>query len=282
MSGLISAVTRTGSIDGASSFDDLDDDEPLDVTVDGQSDKAEALANDAFAQLEHRQQLLGPAYPFTISTIGTTLRMTSRAPSSPYAFLLVLTHAQNKTRDDGPSLFEQVSRSALVEYLGGQTRVEFYDFGSPRRNASRAFRAAVKDLCIHMGEGRDVKPHARMARVQDAGVDVVAWVPFRDGRSNQLTVLGQCTTSNRWRNKMDELQPHDFCQRWLAEQPAMSPLAAFFVPHHISDDEWRHVAVGERRLLFDRLRVARLLTDLDSGLGERCAEWTLAALGGGG
>lgn len=278
MSDLISAVTRAGSIDGASSIDDLDDEEPLDDAVRRQNDRAEQVANDAFAQLDHRRQLLELAYPFTIDGIGTTLHMTSRAPSSPYAFLLVLTRAQNRTRNGAPSLFEQVSRSALVEYLGGQTRVEFYDFGSPRMNAPRAFRAAIKDLCARMGEGQDAKPHVRTAQLQDGGLDVVAWLPFCDGRSNQLIVFGQCTISNRWRGKINDLQPHDFCRLWLAEQPAMSPLAAFFVPHHVSDDEWRQAAVGDRRLFFDRLRLAQFLANLDSDLAAQCAQWTSQTL----
>ena len=275
MSDLISAVTRTGSVDAAGSIDDFDDDEPLDTTVSGQNDRAETLANDAFAQLERRQSSLGSAYPFEISK---TLHAISHASSSPYAFLLALTHAREKTNSDGPSLFERVSRSALVEYLGGQARVEFYDFGWPRTNAPRPFRAAVKDLCARMGEGRDANPHVRTAQVKDGGVDIAAWLPFGDGRPNQLAVLGQCTTSNRWQDKINELQPHDFCQLWLAEQPAMSPLAAFFVPHHVSDDEWRQAAVGDRRLFFDRLRVTQFLGNLDPDLAARCAQWTSQTL----
>lgn len=282
MSDLISAVTRSGSADGASSIDELDDDEPLDVIVGGQNDKAEGLANDAFAQLEHRQEHLGATYPFVIDRV---LRAAPDAVSSPYAFLLALTHLRDATgaAGDGPSLFEQVSRSALVEYLGGRTRVESYDFGWPRRKGPRTFHGAIRELCKLMGEGvRPKRRRSETAQVKDAKVDVVVWVPFRDERSNQLAVFGQCTTASRWQSKIDELQPRDFCQRWLAEQPAMSPLAAFFVPSHVTDYDWRREAVSDRRLFFDRLRVARLLTDLDSDLGERCAEWTLAALGGGG
>ncbi len=276
MSDLISAVTRTGSVDGETSIDDLDDDEPLDATVGRQNDRAEVLANDAFAQLEYRQHYLGTAYPFGVD--DSTLQAMPRAQLSPYAFLLALTHARARTKNDGPSLFERVSRSALVEYLGGQPRVEFYDFGWPRRNGLPAFRDAVKDLCARMREGQGVDSRVRTSREKDAKLDIVAWLPFRDGRPNQLAVFGQCTTSNRWRDKINELQPHTFCQLWLAEQPAMSPLAAFFVPHHVSDDEWRQAAVGDRRLFFDRLRVMQFLGDLDPDLAERCAQWTSQTL----
>lgn len=272
MSDLISAVTRTGSVDAMASIEDLDDDEPLDTIVGGQDDKVESLVNDAFAQLEHRQHHLGAAYPFEVD--NRTLQVAQRAEVSPYAFLLTLTHARDRTKNDGPSLFERVSRSALVEYLGGQPRVEFYDFGWPRTNAPRSFRAAVKGLCARMGEGRDAKPHVRTAQVKDGGVDIVAWLPFDDGRPNQLAVLGQCTVSNRWRDRINDLQPRDFCQLWLAEQPAMAPLAAFFVPHHVPDDEWRQAAIGDRRLFFDRLRVTQFLGNLDPDLAEHCAQWT--------
>lgn len=276
MSDLISAVTRTGSVDAMASIEDFDDDEPLDTIVGGQDDRVESLVNDAFAQLERRQHHLGTAYPFEVG--DRTLQVAQHARLSPYAFLLALTHARDRTKNDGPSLFERVSRSALVEYLGGQSRVEFYDFGWPRRNGLPAFRDAVKDLCARMKEGQGVGSRVRTGRVKDAKLDVVAWLPFRDGRSNQLAVFGQCTTSNRWRDKINELQPHAFCQLWLAEQPAMSPLAAFFVPHHVSDDEWRQAAVSDRRLFFDRLRVTQFLGNLDPDLAERCAQWTSQTL----
>ena len=279
MSDLITAVTRAGSVDGVPSVDDLDDDAPFGVVVEEENDRAEQVANAAFNELGLRQDYLGSMYPFDV---GTVLRASSLAVASPYTFLLALTHLTNADGpavENGPSLFEQVSRSALVQYLGGSTRVGFCDFGWPRRDGPSAFHDALIDLCQRMGEGTAPKQTSSATRwIKDAKLDLVAWVSFGDARTNQLSVFGQCTTANRWEGKIDELQPQDFCQRWLKEAPAMSPVAAFFVPQHVADSVWRKVAIGERRILFDRLRIAKLLADLDADLAARCTTWTRAAI----
>lgn len=282
MSDLIAAMTRTGSVDGASPVDDLDDDEPLGAIVEKENDRAEQVANDAFNELGLRKQYLGETYPFDV---GATLEASPDAEALPYTFLLALTHLTNADRpavENGPSLFEQVSRSALVRYLGGPTRVGFCDFGWPRRDGPSAFHDALIDLCQRMGEGTAPKQtRSATRRIKDAKLDLVAWVSFGDARTNQLSVFGQCTAANRWEDKIDELQPQDFCQRWLKEAPAMSPVAAFFVPQRVADSVWRVVAIGERRILFDRLRIASLLADLDADdadLAARCTTWTRAAI----
>lgn len=279
MSDLITAVTRAGSVDGTPVVDDLDDDEPFGVVIEGENDLAEQVANDAFNELGLRKEYLGPMYPFDV---GAALRASLHAVASPYAFLLALSNLTDTDRsavENAPSLFEQVSRSALVRYLGGSAGVGFYDFGWPRRDGPSAFYDALGELCQQMGEGIRPKQTKSATRwTKDAKLDLVAWVSFDDGRANQLSVFGQCTTASRWQDKIDELQPRDFCQRWLEEAPAMSPVAAFFVPHRITDGVWRDVAIGERRILFDRLRLVRLLADLDADLTARCATWTTAAI----
>ena len=179
--------------------------------------------------------------------------------------------------ESGSSLFELVSAAALVQYLGGAETVQSYDFGFPRRSTPKAFRKAIEDLCKELGEGLGCKVAKPLTKnVKDAKLDLVAWVPFRDTRRNQLSVFGQCTAGTNWESKLNELQPVDFCNIWLKENPAMAPLLAFFVPRKVKDDVWFRVCVGERRLIFDRLRIARLLGSLDSDLVKRCEAWTTA------
>lgn len=234
----------------------------------------------AFEQLSMRKDYIGSGYPFVVD--GSLLEADSHAVASPYTFLTALTHfgplASNEP-ETGASLFERVSAAALVQYLGGHATARSYHFGFPRREAPRSFRDALDDLCQSMGEGRGCKLRApKVADMKDAKLDLAAWVSFGDGRRNQLSVFGQCAAGRNWFSKLNELQPVDFCNVWLREPPAMSPLVAFFVPAQVVDDDWFQACVGERRIFFDRLRIGRLLGDVDNDLAARCAGWTVSVI----
>ncbi|MYD29792.1 MAG: hypothetical protein F4X03_12920 [Dehalococcoidia bacterium] len=277
---LIAALGRAGSIDGVP-FPEGIDDEPLDEMVEQEDEKLEPIAEAAFDLLAWREGYLGERYPFSIDSV---LRARADAQASPYLFLTALTYfgpTHKPAPESGASLFERISRTALVEYLGGLERVHSYDFGFPRRGGSKAFREALNDLCQAMGEGLGCKvSRPKTARVKDAKLDLVAWVPFGDGRRNQISVFGQCAAGMDWRAKLDELQPVDFCNVWLTENPAMAPLLAFFVPRQVEEDRWFEICVGERRIFFDRLRIARYLGALDAELAQDCAAWTASAMSG--
>ncbi|MCY3569280.1 MAG: hypothetical protein OXH38_11670 [Chloroflexi bacterium] len=134
-------------------------------------------------------------------------------------------------------------------------------------------------MCEKMGEGGGSASRMKASDMKDAGLDLAVWVPFKDGRLNQLSVFGQCAAGRNWRSKISELQPSHFCRSWMLEPPALLPLAAFFVPRQIGEAHWETDVLRERQMLFDRLRIARLLGDLDEQLVERCAIWTAAAIG---
>ena len=276
---LVAAVRRTGSIDALDDAEELEDDEPLGEHIEQEGDELERIADAALEQLAFREEYLGDDYPFALNG---ALMAKPGATNSVYAFLVAVTSvgwSNAAAPESAASLFELVSAAALVSYLGGTGAARSYDFGFPRRNGPPAFYDAVEELCREMGEGIGCSvPQPRTADVNDAKLDLVGWVPFEDGRTNQLSVFGQCATGGNWRSKVNELQPVDFCKRWLKEQPAVNPSLAFFVPRQIEERYWPEAAVGERRILFDRLRIVRLLPDVDEDLARRCAEWTESAV----
>jgi hypothetical protein len=228
---LITAVRRTGSIDALDSAQESDDDEPLDDRVERQDPELERVADAALEQLEFREEYLGESYPFVIDG---ALVAKPGAAATVYAFLVAVTSVgwhNDSPPESAASLFELVSAAALVSYLGGTATARSYDFGFPRRDSPTAFYDAVEELCREMGEGLGCGvPKPQTADVKDAKLDLVAWIPFEDGRTNQLSVFGQCATGANWRSKVNELQPVDFCKRWLKKQPAVDPSLAFFVP----------------------------------------------------
>lgn len=275
---LVTALKRSGSSD-ALTDEDVDEDSPLDAQVEHEDDRLESIADDAISQLELRERCLGEMYPFSLNGV---LQAKPNAETTVYSFLTAITSLGWKNEDapeSAASLFELVSATALVSYLGGPAAARAFDFGFPRANGPKAFRDAVNELCQQMEEGLECNvTRPRISQVKDAKLDLVAWIPFEDGRSNRLSVFGQCSTGANWMGKINELQPVDFCKKWLKDQPAMNPLLAFFVPRHIGDEYWPDAAIGNHRLLFDRLRIAQFVGEIDEDLANRCASWTASLL----
>ena len=260
--------------------EDETDGPPLDELVERENDELERVAGDALERLAFRAECLGDAYPFVVNG---ALSAKPDAEATIYAFLAAITSLGWRNEDapeSAASLFEHVSAAALVSYMGGPMTAQSYDFGFPRRNGPSAFHDAVEELCQSMGEGLGCKvPRPETAQVKDAKLDLVGWIPFGDGRLNQLSVFGQCATGANWRSKINELQPVAFCKQWLKESPAVNPSIAFFVPRHIEEQYWREAAISEHLLLFDRLRIVRVLDGVDQDLADRCAQWTESAIG---
>ena len=274
---LVTALRRSGSSDAI--HDELEEDPALDESVEREDDELERIGDAAVEQLERREQILGQQYPFTLNG---ALKANPDATKTIYAFLTAITsvsEADTQAPQNAATLFERLSAATLVSYLGGGDSARSYDFGFPRRNNPSSFKDAVDDLCQQMGEGAGHRAdQTNLSATKDAKLDLVVWLPFGDGRPNQLSVFGQCATGRNWESKIRELQPIAFCKQWFREQPAMNPELAFFVPRHIKERQWSAAANDDRLLLFDRLRIAHLLSNVDQELADKCAEWTESAL----
>ena len=274
---LVTALRRSGSSDAI--HDENEEDPSLDEAVESEHEKLERIGDAAFQELERREHYLGQQYPFTLNG---ALKANPDATETIYAFLTAITSvswADTQAPSNAAALFERLSATALVNYLGGRDSARSYDFGFPRRKNPSAFKDAVDDLCQLMGEGAGHRAdQLNLSVTKDAKLDLVVWVPFSDGRPNQLSVFGQCATGRNWQSKINELQPIAFCKQWFREQPTMNPVLAFFVPRQIKERDWPTAANDDRRLLFDRLRIAHLLPKVDQELADHCAKWTELAL----
>ena len=91
------------------------------------------------------------------------------------------------------------------------------------------FREKIGHLCRQLGEGGGVKAEAS-PNLRDGKLDVVAWKPFADSWQGKLMIFGQCKTGTHYRDMLMQLQPDDFCAKWLRERPPVVPLRAFLFP----------------------------------------------------
>ena len=95
---------------------------------------------------------------------------------------------------------------------------------------------------------------------RDFGVDVVAWRAV-DSRSGKLLLFGACATGEDWNDKLNELQPLDFCQLYFLGSVSPDPMKAFFTPRIVPEDLWKNYS-KQAGLIFDRCRVSAYVPEL--------------------
>lgn len=236
-------------------------------------DICEAIAEDAFAELDDRYKACGGdvgGYPFRLGS--SVLEPRPDINRSAYLFMALLSLFG---KDAGPAdlkgakLFEELSAKAAEGYIGGKAMV----FGFPRRIQPKGFADALDTLCRKLGEGRrHLRPETPDQK--DAKLDIVVWKDFADRRAGKLIAFGQCATGNNWNEKVTELpQPNKWCQYWMIDPPAIDPMRIFFVPHRIETNKWLKTNM-DGGILFDRCRIAQYTVELDSDLSAQCDKWS--------
>ena len=269
---VVEQLRRSGSFEDAF---ELEEDETI---LDTGSEKSQRVAQDAFDEIDDRLHACGTdptSYPFGVEAQYIQER-TAKDAGSVYEFLLLLSRFG---KDAGPAsteaadLFERLSAAAALQYFGGADRgAESYLFGFPRRVTKAGFKNALDDLCNQMGEGGGCKEHPTRKDQKDAKLDLAVWRRFEDRRLGQLIGFGQCATGKNWRGKLSELQPADFCSKWMYESPVVKPVRMFFVPFRIESARWDHVCI-DGGIPFDRCRITALTATIDAKLEGECRAW---------
>ena len=243
---------------------------------------------DAYREIEERLSSCGQTrgYPFKIETSGNTLRMhfcKSHNRHLVYQYLLLVTRLRNGGVHrfegiSGADIFEELCAQVAKSYLGD--RAESIVFGTA---SGGGFREKVVDLTQHIGEGVDAKEQIA-GSTRDGKLDVVAWKPFADKLHGKLILFAQCKTGTGYRHSVTQLQPQQFCQKYMLEQPAVVPMRAFFVSEALprvgicGRNHWYDMAT-DSGLIFDRCRIIDYCDSLEANTIERIRKWTVAAEG---
>ncbi len=273
---LVRALRRSGTTDAL--VEDEEEDEDGGYASDPGSEKTQAAAEGAFSEVEERRSACVPSpgmsrYPFEVA--DGYLSLSDGDEQHVYLFLLLLSIFG---RDAGPAgvrgddLFDDVCAEALKWYFGGPPPTTAVVFGFPRRVLPAGFRAAVDQLCRDIGEGGSCRDRPTRKSQKDAKLDIVAWRDFPDGRHGKLIGFGQCATGANWPDKVTELLPLQFCQKWLRDLPTVLPIRAFFVPFRIERSRWSDTCI-DAGIVFDRCRIAGSLHSPPLDLVRRCRKW---------
>lgn len=288
--------------------------EPDEIT----EDSAFERVVEAFGELENRIRHCGDdlgCYPFQLLDSGEVLQFkrpskSTAKPSLTYLYLLLATR-MNMTKDrsqggeDATKLFEELCSEVALRFLGGPgpgihaivfgtgRLPEHHDLNDEAELDKGVFQLAVDQLCSVLKEGFQFQAYSASTRVKakDGKLDVVAWRSFADQRPGQLIGFGQCKTGRSWHRNLRDIQPEEFCKKWMLKSPAVIPVRMFFVADRIApdrsrgdraDDEhgiwYEHCAAAG--ILFDRCRImefAHRHNDLPKSLVGRISKWVKAA-----
>ena len=234
--------------------------------------------DEVMLEIEQRCLACGGGYPFILRREGTVLECEVPADcvrGVTYRYLLLCTRLRmdrNRTQAglDGANLLERLSAHVLANYLG--SHCESLVFGT---SAGGSFADRLNKLCSALGEGKGLKHDVSPPTSGDAGLDVVAWLPFRDRQAGQLVVFGQCKTGTNWRDYVGELQPASFIKDWMEDSLRVDPMRAFLIAE--AQDRGRWNIVSRTGLFFDRCRIVDLCTEMPPELAQDVGKWTSAA-----
>jgi len=240
---------------------------------DAGSELSQAIAEDAFSEIENRRRACGEGnYPFEVQR--GLLRLRVEPEKSPYILLLLMSAFAPTTGHNGTAvLFERLCTQATLGYLGGASNaVQAVHFGSPRRAPRARLSQAIDALCVGLAEGGGCRRPSKATHLGDDGLDIVAWRSFPDSKEGKLVAFGQCAGGRTdWESKLAELDAIAFMKKWMRTLLIVTPIRLFFVPRRIPEDDWEAAGI-DGGILFDRCRIVSCLNELAAELSNACQE----------
>lgn len=225
---------------------------------------AERIVGAALEQIEHRAATLGNSYPFLVEGGGLKYRGSA---TGVYEICLAtsLSPTAKVTNLPKPTVvFEWIARDVLSLYVGPgsvgfRTGWPSHRLEKRERGTTRLF-AQLHGLCKEFTwRPKSYLPTNPKPRdLKDAGLDIVVWKPFRDGRACSLFVLGQCACGwTDWENKFEDLSLTRL-GKWFEGPTHAAPMRCFFVPFHIPNDGHLKDVAELAGVPIDRTRIVML------------------------
>jgi len=210
-------------------------------------DIEEAMVDSIVSELIRRGELYGDASPFVVEgkCIKPRLKWKKRPEMAMCLIFSIRGVKKKKGKNDGTKLFERLSREAARSYLNGEAEV----IGFPD---NEKLKTQIENISLNACEVTGKRCPAPQDK--DKGVDIIAWKPHGDKRSNQIVLLLQCAAGINFEQKrsISLLAWNEFIN-W-----AVPPLQGIMIPSIPTNDEWIKIR-DYYYLIFDRVRIYRAI-----------------------
>jgi len=231
-------------------------------TTDNRDDEIRA---DISSELISRTKKLQDAYPFSFNGIVLSVKNPNDFTNQwAYIFCLLISYfGVNKgqtglalwKQNEMTSMFEHISTIAAKNFLSSnEVEAKELRFGFPRDTLDpkyKSFKSALSLLKSVIQEGT-IRENPVCRNQKDAGLDIVVWRDFPDGKTNKILLLGQCAAGTDFKEKRNDIQKIEGFFSFLTD-----PIRGFFIPHELDDDDWGQLSYDSYiGIIFDRSRVA--------------------------
>lgn len=257
LSDAVSLTEGEATDPNATAIDDIQRLEEYSETVIG-------LASEVIAS---RAQLLGKAYPFTLS--GNRIRYIG-SKTQVYEFCLTASNVPNITDHNFQPvlmLFEQLTGLVMSCFLGSAG--QYYHTGFP--GSGMAIEAHLMNLDKIMPGEWKWDAETLKKKSNDGGVDVVVWKRADERRNvGSLIFVGNSGCGKNWQDKGKHRErPSDKLETILS-RPKPRHLHNFLaLPFHIFDEgEWSEASY-EAHFVLDRIRLAAIAEAQDVEIWEK-------------
>ena len=257
----------------------MPDDEINNDGVESSDDISIDKLEDGIKECEQRAMYCPASYPFGVNENSIEPHVLEGVYKEIYQFLLLSTRLNMKSQSvqaghDATKLFEELCTKVAEEYLG--THSKAFVFGTA---CAGTFKDKVENVIktLHLNSTFNI-PLGSTGRQKDAGVDVIAYIPFADQKDSQLIVIGQCKTGTHWDGMLTSTRPEVFFESHFSHRPFADVGRMFFVSESYGMDRWEERS-RKAGIMFDRTRIMEYIpSKLDGGLLNRIMEWNQAAL----
>lgn len=254
-------------------------DDELNVNgVEESDDRVMSTLQEAQQECSVRRSVIQNSYPFVIDNDACYLSIegeTGKPAKWVYLFLLMATRMNMQTERvlggiDATKIFERICSLVAREYLGIHSKSLV--FGTAQGGGFREkFTNLLREFHI---DGSFQPPFGWTGSTKDAGVDVVAWIPFADQKDSQLIALGQCKTGTSWQTN---LRKSPLFAEFSTRQPMIDPVDIYFFAEALGVYKWED---NSRRggMLFDRIRIIEYLpNNIEEEILTDMKKWLNAA-----
>ena len=215
------------------------------------------LVNNIFSAIRERKWVLGHGYPLRVEAGTRVVCDQAWQDVAPYALCLALSLAkaypnwwQGFGQDFGPQgklLKILPLRRWLLRSMAGK----FIRRDGPATEPN-SIANIVRDVAERLGEVTgEIRPWSAK-RAKEAGLDLLCFRPFPDGRAGFPVMLFQCASGKDWHSKLH--QPE--IRVWTKVVSfTIDPQKALAMPFALDSDDFRYHANVVNGLLLDRDRL---------------------------
>lgn len=232
----------------------------VDALVDGEiyasQDFAREMVDNGWKELKRRQTWMGASAPINIA--GQRISRTKDwKDCAGYSFLIALSLARlypTWARKFGTDyteqgvLFEELTQQSLQGLFPGW---QVFITGWSRQRVQK-LSAVVKEVANLVHEPIGNLPRWTRENANEAGLDVLCYYEFKDGKNGLPVYLFQCASGTEWETKIHT--PEIRIWKRIIDF-ACEPQKAFALPFAIPDEEFIRLCNRVNGMLLDRYRL---------------------------